>query len=82
MKSALVAAGLAAVLLLGPGAMRADAAGCLKGAVVGGVAGHFVGHHGLIGAGVGCLVGRHEANKAARERAVETRTRTTTVYGR
>ena len=46
-----------------PGA--AQAAGCLKGAAVGGVAGHFVGHHGLIGAGVGCLVGRHNANKRA-----------------
>jgi hypothetical protein len=43
----------------------AQAAGCLKGAAVGGVAGHFVGHHGLIGAGIGCLVGRHNANKRA-----------------
>jgi hypothetical protein len=43
----------------------AQAKGCLKGAMVGGVAGHFVGHHGLLGAGAGCLVGRHYANKNA-----------------
>ena len=45
----------------------ADAAGCLKGAAVGGVAGHFAGHHGLLGAGAGCLIGRHSANKKARQ---------------
>lgn len=45
----------------------ADAAGCLKGAVVGGAAGHFAGHHGVLGAGAGCLVGRHQANKKARQ---------------
>jgi len=45
----------------------ADAAGCLKGAVVGGVAGHYAGHHGLLGAGAGCLIGRHYENKHARQ---------------
>ena len=45
----------------------ANAAGCLRGAVVGGVAGHFAGHHGLIGAGVGCAIGRHEENKRLNE---------------
>jgi hypothetical protein len=44
------------------------ARGCLKGAVIGGVAGHFAGHHGLLGAGAGCIIGHHEANKHARER--------------
>jgi hypothetical protein len=58
--------GLATVALA---STPAPAAGCLKGAVVGGVAGHYVGHHGLLGAGAGCLIGRHEANKHARERA-------------
>jgi len=37
----------------------ADAKGCIKGAVAGGVAGH----HGLTGAAVGCAIGHHEANK-------------------
>lgn len=45
----------------------ADAAGCLKGAVVGGIAGHYAGHHGLLGAGAGCLIGRHHANKKAEQ---------------
>jgi hypothetical protein len=48
---------------------RDAAAGCLKGAVIGGVAGHYVGHHGVLGAGAGCLIGHHEATKHARERA-------------
>ena len=51
----------------------APAAGCLKGAVVGGVAGHYVGHHGLLGAGAGCLIGHHEAKKHAREQAEQQR---------
>jgi predicted transcriptional regulator with HTH domain len=54
---------ISAAFLSGP----ADAAGCLKGAVVGGVAGHYAGNHGLLGAGVGCAVGRHQANKRARQ---------------
>lgn len=35
----------------------------MKGAVVGGVAGHYAGHHGVIGAAAGCLIGRHQAKK-------------------
>ena len=54
--------------MVASGSTPAAAAGCLKGAVVGGVAGHFVGRHGLLGAGAGCLIGHHEANKRARER--------------
>ncbi len=49
----------------------APAKGCLKGAIIGGVAGHFVGHHGLLGAGAGCIIGHHEAAKHARERQWE-----------
>jgi hypothetical protein len=48
-----------------PGA--ANAAGCVKGAVVGGAAGHFMGHHTLAGAAIGCAVGHHEAAKRAHE---------------
>jgi uncharacterized protein YcfJ len=46
----------------------ANAKGCIKGALVGGVAGHYAGHHGFLGAAAGCIVGRHEANKAARQK--------------
>lgn len=41
----------------------ADAKGCIKGAVVGGAAGHFAHHHGALGAAAGCVIGHHEANK-------------------
>jgi hypothetical protein len=45
----------------------ADAKGCIRGAFIGGVAGHYTVHHGLIGAAAGCIIGRHEANKARRD---------------
>jgi hypothetical protein len=37
-------------LLMGSIVAPARAAGCLKGAAVGGVAGHYAGHHGVLGA--------------------------------
>jgi hypothetical protein len=36
--------------------------------VVGGVAGHYAGHHGVLGAAAGCLYGRHHANEQERQR--------------
>ncbi|HEX3860903.1 MAG TPA: hypothetical protein VHY35_04365 [Stellaceae bacterium] len=62
---------LSAALLAGTAIMpvsSANAAGCIKGAVVGGVAGHFANHHGLLGAGIGCAIGHHEAAKHERQR--------------
>jgi hypothetical protein len=41
----------------------ANAKGCVKGAIVGGAADHVAGHHGLVGAAVGCAIGHHEASK-------------------
>lgn len=41
----------------------AYAEGCLKGAVVGGVVGHLVGKHKLVGAVGGCVIGSHMAKK-------------------
>lgn len=62
----ILATGLALV------AGTANAAGCLKGAAVGGVAGHVAGKHGVVGAVGGCVVGRHMANKKAKkEKAAE-----------
>ena len=47
---------------------RVDADPELWKAVVGGVAGHYVGSgHGMLGAAAGCLVGRHYAKKHARQ---------------
>jgi hypothetical protein len=62
---ALVAAALAFAGAASPG--TAYAAGCLRGAAVGGVTGHFVGHHTVAGAAIGCAIGHHEAAKRARE---------------
>jgi hypothetical protein len=63
-KSILVCAAALGIAFASP----ASAKGCIKGAIVGGVAGHVAGHHGLAGAVAGCAIGRHNANKAARER--------------
>jgi hypothetical protein len=80
MKSMLVAAAamLALVgLLPGP----SEAAGCVKGALVGGIAGHFAGH-GLLGAGAGCAIGHHEAYRRDQERGSWDHDRgNTTGYG-
>ena len=67
----LAALPFAAALAFVSPASPALAKGCIKGAVVGGVAGHFAGHHGVLGAAAGCVIGRHEANKHARERALQ-----------
>ena len=55
----IIALSAAALLLLSAGA--AEARGCLKGAAIGGVAGHFAGHHALAGAAIGCVVAHHHA---------------------
>jgi hypothetical protein len=68
MKFALLPTALAFFTAAGWVVAPAQAAGCLKGAAVGSVAGHLVGHHGVIGAGAGCIIGHHEATKAAREK--------------
>ena len=68
MKSFLIPAALAvtAGFVMSPAPVSAK--GCIKGAVIGGTAGHFAGHHGVLGAGAGCIIGHHEAKKHARER--------------
>ena len=58
----------AAILLTAAG--PASAKGCLKGAAVGGVAGHFVGKgHAVLGAVAGCAIGHHRARVQARKDA-------------
>ena len=49
----------------------AQAKGCIKGALVGGAAGSMAGH-GKLGAVAGCVVGRHNANKADAEKNAQT----------
>lgn len=53
--------------LLPPGV---EAKACLKGAAVGGVAGHMVGKgHAVAGAAAGCAIGHHHASKQATKAA-------------
>lgn len=40
-------------------------AGCGKGALVGGVAGHVAGKHAMLGAAAGCAIGSHMSKKKA-----------------
>ena len=54
------------VLALSAGVTSADAKGCIKGALVGGVTGHYTVRHGWLGAAAGCVIGRHEANRRTR----------------
>jgi uncharacterized protein YcfJ len=62
------AAAVAAFSLIGTGP-AAEAKGCIKGALVGGVVGHHVGKgHAVAGAAAGCVAGRHIAKKHARHR--------------
>ena len=46
----------------------AQAKGCIKGAIAGGVARSVAGH-GKVGAAAGCVIGRHESNKADAQKA-------------
>ena len=55
--------GFALLICLASASQIANAKGCLKGAAVGGVAGHVVGGHGVAGAAIGCAVGHHQAAK-------------------
>ncbi|HVU22095.1 MAG TPA: hypothetical protein VHE09_15295 [Rhizomicrobium sp.] len=60
----------AAVLLAGAITTSAEA-GCLKGAAVGAVAGHFAHHHAVLGAIAGCAIGHHMAVEARKQNAAQ-----------
>lgn len=64
MKSLIICTALLGLVLTS----AAQAKGCIKGAIVGGVAGSVAGH-GKVGAAAGCVIGRHEANKADAQKA-------------
>lgn len=55
---------IALVTLMCVGA--AEAKGCIKGAIIGGLAGHYLAERGVVGAVAGCLGGRYLANRQAR----------------
>src|SRR5947199_10281903 len=73
----IAAAAVLGITALASWSPPANAAGCLKGALIGGLAGHFAGH-GVLGAGAGCLVGRHYANRTPRTPMTQSQTRTVT----
>ena len=66
------AAGLAGAIMLVVAASPAGA-GCLKGAAVGAVAGHFAHRHAVLGAIAGCAVGHRLAVKAREQKAAQAR---------
>jgi hypothetical protein len=70
-----IAALIAGIALTGVSGVEAK--GCLKGAVVGGVGGHFL-HHPVLGAIAGCAIGHHEAVKKEREQKAALKTQTHT----
>jgi hypothetical protein len=55
--------GCALPLALAATAIPADAKGCIKGALIGGIAAHYASHHGVLGATAGCVVGHHLAKR-------------------
>ncbi|AWN49033.1 hypothetical protein DK419_23945 [Methylobacterium terrae] len=63
MRNVAKAAVVAVVTLMGVGA--AEAKGCIKGAIIGGVAGHYLAERGVVGAVAGCLAGRALAKRRA-----------------
>jgi hypothetical protein len=67
MKTKLAIAVASLVFAAAPSLVHAK--GCLKGAAVGGAAGHVAGKHGAVGAAAGCVAGRHRANKQAKQQA-------------
>ena len=77
MKAIALAATIGAATMFYFSAQSADA-GCLKGAIIGGIAGHYAGNHGLLGAGAGCFIGNELANRPARRSTMATRDQ----YGR
>ena len=64
MRIVATASALTIVTLLSVG--TAEAKGCIKGAIIGGIAGHYLAERGVVGAVAGCLAGRALANRRAR----------------
>ncbi|WP_407529700.1 hypothetical protein [Methylobacterium oryzisoli] len=69
MRVARTASVLVVMTLMGIGA--AEAKGCIKGAIIGGVAGHYLADRGIVGAVAGCLTGRYIASRNAKRRDVD-----------
>ena len=55
-----------AIILALAAVTSANAKGCFKGALIGGVAGHYTVHHGLLGAAAGCIMDAMKLKSALR----------------
>lgn len=77
MKKSFALSALALVAVVGTTSAPtpARAVGCISGAAVGGIAGHYAGRHGFLGAAAGCAVGLHEKHAERRERDEQDRDR-------
>lgn len=62
----ILATALTLTVMMGLGTGTAEAKGCIKGAIIGGIAGHYLAERGVVGAVAGCLAGRALANRRAR----------------
>ena len=63
-----VVAVLCTVAALGVAAAPpAQAKGCIKGDILGGIAGHYLHHHAVLGAVAGCAIGHHVAARNDRD---------------
>ncbi|MDP4023890.1 hypothetical protein Q8W71_14760 [Methylobacterium sp. NEAU 140] len=63
MRTVATASVFALITALSVGA--AEAKGCIKGAIIGGIAGHYLAERGVVGAVAGCLAGRALAKRQA-----------------
>ena len=63
----ILAPALALGLLAMPLSAEAKPGGCLKYGTAGAVAGHYAGHHGVMGAVAGCALGIHKRREYKRE---------------
>ncbi|CAO4165555.1 hypothetical protein [Methylorubrum populi] len=62
----IIATATALTIMTLASAGTAEAKGCIKGAIIGGIAGHYLAERGVVGAVAGCLTGRALANRRAR----------------
>ena len=63
----ILAPALALGLISVPLTVEAKPGGCLKYGAAGAVAGHYAGHHGVMGAIAGCALGMHKRREYKRE---------------
>lgn len=69
----IISTAVAPVGLTFVGVGQAEAKGCIKGAIIGGVAGHHLANRGVVSTVAGCLGGRYIASRNSRQQYAPTR---------